>query len=47
MKLSKCSKCGAFTLKERHCGVETLSAHPPKFSFADKYAFYRRKAKYG
>ncbi|MEM4254828.1 MAG: nucleolar RNA-binding Nop10p family protein [Candidatus Norongarragalinales archaeon] len=47
MKLAKCAACGAFTMKEEHCSRKTVSAHPAKFSFADKYAAYRRKAKFG
>jgi len=32
---------------EEHCGKKTGAAHPAKYSFSDKYAAYRRKAKYG
>ncbi|MBS3069929.1 ribosome biogenesis protein [Candidatus Micrarchaeota archaeon] len=47
MKLAKCVVCGAFSMREEHCGKRTVSAHPAKFSIADKYAAYRRKAKFG
>lgn len=45
-RLRKCS-CG-YTLKDKceKCGT-TRTAHPPKFSFEDKYAKYRRKVKFG
>jgi len=29
------------------CGEKTRIAHPPKFSPEDKYAKYRRRAKFG
>ena len=47
MKMRKCPKCGAYTLKDVHCGAETASPHPPKFSVEKekKYGKYRRKAK--
>ncbi|HII38429.1 TPA: RNA-protein complex protein Nop10 [Candidatus Micrarchaeota archaeon] len=47
--LKKCIKCTNYTLNEKcpKCGFEALAAHPPKFSFEDKYAAYRRKEKYG
>ena len=47
MKIRKCSKCRAYTLKEEHCGKRTISPHPPKFSpeKEKKYGKYRRKAK--
>lgn len=45
--LRKCSLCGKYSLSEKcSCGGEALAAHPPKFSFEDKYAAYRRKAKF-
>ncbi len=45
--LRKCSSCQNYTLHEKcSCGGEALSAHPAKYSFEDKYAQYRRKAKY-
>ncbi|HLD49454.1 MAG TPA: nucleolar RNA-binding Nop10p family protein [archaeon] len=42
--IKKCP-CG-YTLKEgcNRCGP-TKTAHPPKFSIADKYGKYRRKLK--
>ncbi|MFH1780181.1 MAG: nucleolar RNA-binding Nop10p family protein [Candidatus Micrarchaeota archaeon] len=43
--IKKCVECGEFTLKETHCSKKTLTVHPPKYSFHDKYAYYRRKAK--
>jgi H/ACA ribonucleoprotein complex subunit 3 len=41
-------RCCVYTLQENcpKCGSKTLSAHPPRFSFADKYAKYRRIAKH-
>ncbi|HLD63245.1 MAG TPA: nucleolar RNA-binding Nop10p family protein [Candidatus Norongarragalinales archaeon] len=47
MKLKKCVQCGVFTMLDEHCSSRTASAHPAKFSIADKYAAYRRKAKFG
>lgn len=43
--IKRCAKCAVFTFKEVHCGAATLSIHPPKYSFEDKYGAYRRKAK--
>jgi len=40
-RMRRCKVCGAYTLSERHCGVETAPAHPLKFSPQDKYARYR------
>jgi rRNA maturation protein Nop10 len=47
MKLLKKCKCG-YTLEEKcaKCGA-TNAAHPAKYSIEDKFAAYRRKAKYG
>ena len=44
-KLRKCVDCGEYTLHESHCSKPTKSAYPPKYSPADKYGEYRRKAK--
>lgn len=46
--LKKCA-CGVYTLKTTcpKCGNDTKTAHPPKYSFHDKYAKYRRMEKYG
>ena len=45
--LHKCSSCAKYSLSAKcSCGEEALSAHPPKFSFEDKYALYRRKEKF-
>jgi len=48
MKLSKCKKCGVYTLEEacKKCGAATSSSHPARYSKEDKYASYRRKEKY-
>ncbi|MFB6216647.1 MAG: nucleolar RNA-binding Nop10p family protein [Candidatus Aenigmatarchaeota archaeon] len=43
--IKKCPECNAYTLKDEHCGVETESARPPKFSFPDRMGKYRRKTK--
>nr|MDO8109408.1 nucleolar RNA-binding Nop10p family protein [Candidatus Sigynarchaeota archaeon] len=47
--LSKCVKCGTYTMKEgpcRSCGsAEVRSVYPPKFSVEDKYGKYRREMK--
>jgi H/ACA ribonucleoprotein complex subunit 3 len=43
-KMRKCPECGAYTMAERHCAA-TVSVYPPKYSPADKYGEYRRKAK--
>jgi len=45
--IRKCRECKNYTLKKEHCGTETKSTHPPKFSFPDNYGEYRRKAKKG
>ncbi len=37
-----CAVCNKYTLDRQHCGKETKSPHPPKFSIQDKYAKYRR-----
>jgi len=48
-KLKKCINCGTYTMKEQcpKCGEKTCTAHPPKFSPEDRYARYRRRAKFG
>ena len=43
-RMRKCAACGAYTLDAVHCGRETASPHPPKFSIEDRYAPYRRAA---
>ena len=44
--ISKCVKCGKYTLKDIcSCGGSALTPKPAKFSPEDKYAPYRRKAK--
>ncbi|MFB6144596.1 MAG: nucleolar RNA-binding Nop10p family protein [Candidatus Nanohaloarchaea archaeon] len=43
--IRKCAECGSYTLEQEHCGEETESARPPKFSFPDRYGKYRRKTK--
>lgn len=46
--MKKCVACGSYSMKEKcGCGGATRVAHPPRFSFADKYAAYRRKEKFG
>ncbi|HMF33616.1 MAG TPA: RNA-protein complex protein Nop10 [Candidatus Lokiarchaeia archaeon] len=49
-RLRRC-ECGEYTLATDtcpHCGSHNLrSPHPPKFSPEDKFAKYRRMAKYG
>ncbi len=45
MTIKKCVKCGEYTLTDKHCEKDTISAKPPKFSFPDKYGKYRRKTK--
>ena len=45
--LKKCPSCGKYSLDEKcSCGSVTETPHPPKFSLEDKYALYRRKAKF-
>lgn len=44
-RILKCSECGAFTMKQEHCGKKTLSPKPAKYSPEDKYGKYRRIAK--
>ena len=48
-KIKKCTSCRSYTMKDRcpSCGGETRIAHPPKFSPEDKYAKYRRIARFG
>jgi H/ACA ribonucleoprotein complex subunit 3 len=43
--MRKCVTCGKYTLSEEHCGSQTRTPHPPRFSIDDKYAEYRRKAR--
>jgi len=43
--IKKCPKCKQYTLKDEHCGKQTVKARPPKFSYPDKYGKYRRKTK--
>ena len=43
-RMKRCTVCAAYTLDETHCGMQTASPHPPKYSPADKYAAYRRAA---
>ena len=44
-QLRLCEICMVYSLKEKciHCGNETKSAHPAKFSPDDKYLKYRIK----
>ena len=44
--MHKCKICGTYTLKEVHCGVSTVSAHPPPFNPNDKYIRYRVEWRY-
>jgi rRNA maturation protein Nop10 len=44
-KLRRCAKCGEYTLQEAHCGLPTRSAHPAKWSPADRFAGHRRRAR--
>ena len=44
-KMRKCTSCGKYTLEELHCGADTKTPHPPRFSIDDKYASYRRQAR--
>jgi len=41
----KCIKCGSYTLKDKHCGKETINPKPAKYSPEDKYQDYRMKYK--
>lgn len=43
--IKKCGECNSYTMKEEHCGVETETSRPPKFSYPDNYGEYRRKTK--
>ncbi|MCX6767829.1 MAG: RNA-protein complex protein Nop10 [Candidatus Micrarchaeota archaeon] len=49
MKLLKKCGCGNYSMRDEcpACGAKTFSVHPPKYSPEDKFAEYRRKAKYG
>ena len=42
-RMKRCKVCSKYTLDEAHCGQETASPHPPKFSIEDRYAKYRRQ----
>ncbi|WP_455285182.1 RNA-protein complex protein Nop10 [[Eubacterium] cellulosolvens] len=44
-QIRRCLECGRYTLKDRcpSCDAETVIAHPPKFSPADKYARLRQR----
>lgn len=44
--LRKCPKCGAYSTKDKcqSCDVNTITAHPAKFSPDDRYGEYRRKS---
>ncbi len=44
-KIKKCQVCSSYTMKETHCGQQTKTAHPAKYSPEDKYARYRRMEK--
>jgi len=48
-RLRKCAKCGRYTLGEKcpKCGGESRAAHPAKYSPEDRWAKYRREAKFG
>ena len=42
----KCTKCQSYGLNTKcSCGGERRMCVPPKYSFEDKYAKYRRQAK--
>ncbi|NQV09383.1 ribosome biogenesis protein [Candidatus Woesearchaeota archaeon] len=42
----KCTKCGAFTMKDKcDCGAKAVNPKPAKYNPEDPYADYRRKAK--
>ncbi len=41
-KIRKCQVCAQYTMQETHCGMATKTAHPPKYTIADKYARFRR-----
>jgi rRNA maturation protein Nop10 len=43
-RMRRCPACNAYTLDEMHCGKAAPSPHPPKFSYEDRYAKYRRAA---
>ena len=48
VQLRICKNCNKFTLKDKcsNCKLETISAHPAKFSPDDKYMRYRIKEKF-
>ncbi len=43
--IMKCAECSSYTMKEEHCSQKTIPARPAKYSPADKWAEWRRKAK--
>ena len=47
-QLRRCKMCNKYSIKEKcnKCDVETISAHPAKFSPDDKYMRYRIKEKF-
>lgn len=44
-KMRRCAVCNSYTLKEFHCRILTVSAHPARFNPNDKHAAQRRRAK--
>ncbi len=44
-EILKCVKCGAYTMEEEHCGVQSVTPKPARWSPEDKYGKYRREAK--
>lgn len=43
--MRRCASCGAYTMREEHCGKRAVPAHPPPYNINDRYARYRRKEK--
>ena len=41
MRIKKCVVCNEYTLKEQHCGKQTIIAHPPKFNRDINLSKYR------
>lgn len=44
----RCEKCNTYTMKDvcDKCGAKTVIVRPPKYSPEDRFAKYRRQAKF-
>jgi len=44
-EILKCQKCFEYTMQEYHCGMETKSIKPAKYSPEDRWQRYRLRYK--